>query len=390
MGINRYEYEFIDKIVQDISDRINRVFLHVAKHPVGLQSQVQQVKLLLDNESKEGVHMVGLYGTGGLGKSTLAKEIYNRVADHFEGVCFLHKVRENSTHNNLKHLQEELLSKTLKLEIKLGDVSEGIPIIKERLCRKKILLVLDEVDKPEQLEALAGGLDWFGHGSRVIITTRDKQLLDYHEIERAYAVKGMFGTEALELLGWMAFKNKKVPSSYEDILNRAVAYASGLPLALEVVGSSLFGKSKIECKSTLDKYERVPHEDIQKILKVSFDVLDEEEQSVFLDIACFFKGCALAYVEKILHDHYGHCIKSHIRVLVDKSLIKMSRSGRSYKVTLHDLMENMGKEIVRQESCKEPGERSRLWCREDIIHVLQENTVRLITMTIYLFILFLL
>ena len=100
MGINRYEYEFIDQIVQDISDRINRVFLHVAKHPVGLQSQVQQVKLLLDNESKEGVHMVGLYGTGGLGKSTLAKEIYNRVADHFEGVCFLHKVRENSTHNN--------------------------------------------------------------------------------------------------------------------------------------------------------------------------------------------------------------------------------------------------------------------------------------------------
>ena len=169
--MTRYEYEFIGKMVKDILDKIERVILHVAEYPVGLQSRVEQVKLLLDKESDEGVHMVGLYGIGGMGKSTLAKAIYNFVADQFEGVCFLHKVRENSTHNNLKHLQEELLLKTAKLNIKLGDISEGIPIIKERLSGKNILLIIDDVDKLEQLEALAGGLDWFGCGSRVIITT---------------------------------------------------------------------------------------------------------------------------------------------------------------------------------------------------------------------------
>jgi hypothetical protein len=89
----------------------------------------------------------------------------------------------------------------------------------------------------------------------------------------------LYGTEALELLRWMAFKNNKVPSTYEEILNRAVTYASGLPLAIEIVGSNLFRKSIEEWKYTLDGYEKIPNKEIQKILKVSFDALEEEEVS---------------------------------------------------------------------------------------------------------------
>jgi len=330
--------------------------------------------------------MVGLYGTGGLGKSTLAKAIYNFIADQFEGLCFLEDVRENSTPYNLKHLQEELLLKTVRSDIKLGGVSEGITIIKQRLHRKKILLILDDVDKLEQLEALAGGLDWFGRGSRVIITTRDKHLLTCHGIESMHSVEGLYGTEALELLKWMAFKNNKVPSSYEDVLNRAVSYASGLPLVIEIVGSNLFGKSIEEWKGTLDGYEKIPNKKIQEIFKVSYDALEEEEQSVFLDIACCFKGYRLTMVEEILHAHYGHCIKHHVGVLVEKSLIEIkTRYFHVVDVTLHDLIEDTGKEIVRKESCKEPGERSRLWCQYEIVHVLQKNTVRLISMNNLLF-----
>jgi len=383
LDMNRYEYKLIENIVKDISDKINRVFLHVAKYPVGLESRVQQVKLLLNKGSKDEVHMVGLYGTGGMGKSTLAKAIYNFVADQFQGVCFLHNVRENSAHNNLKHLQEELLSKTVRVNIKLGDVSEGIPIIQQRLSRKKILLILDDVNKQEQLEALAGGLDWFGCGSRIIITTRDKHLLNCHGIERTYAVKGLNGTKDLELLRWMAFKSDKVPSGYEDILNRAVTYASGLPLAIVTIGSNLFGKSVEDWNRTLDEYEKIPNKEIQRILKVSYDALEEKDQSVFLDIACCFKGCKWTKVEEILHAHYGHCIKHHVGVLAEKSLIDISEFG--FIVTLHDLIEDMGKEIVRQESPKKPGKRSRLWRHDDIINVLQESRVRLISMNNLLF-----
>ena len=64
-----------------------------------------------------------------------------------------------------------------------------MPIIKKRLCCKKVLLILDDVDKLEQLQALAGGRDWFGSGSLIVITTRDKHLLAAHQIEKTYEMK---------------------------------------------------------------------------------------------------------------------------------------------------------------------------------------------------------
>jgi len=72
----------------------------------------------------------------------------------------------------------------------------------------------------------------------------------------------------------------------------------------------------------------------------------------FLDIACCFKEYELGEVEDILHAHHGQCMKHHIGVLVEKFLIKIGLGG---KVTLHNLIEDMGKEIVQKESPKEPG-----------------------------------
>jgi predicted metal-dependent TIM-barrel fold hydrolase len=124
----------------------------------------------------------------------------------------------------------------------------------------------------------------------------------------------------------------------------------------------------------LDQYEKIPNKGIQEILRVSFDALEEDEQNVFLDTACCFKGYQLNEMEDMLCAHYGRSMKYHIGVLVKKSMVKITQRN---SVTIHDLIEDMAKEIVRQESPKEPGKRSRLWFHEDIFHVLEENSVRL-------------
>ncbi|XP_061369750.1 uncharacterized protein LOC133312550 [Gastrolobium bilobum] len=368
---NENEYEFIEKIVKVVSNKINRALLHVAKYPVGLESKVKEVISLL-NVRSDGVRMVGIHGIGGIGKTTVARAVYNAIADSFQALCFLDNVRENSIKHGLERLQETLLSDLVgEKDIKLASVNKGISIIEHRLQRKKVLLVLDDVDKLEHLEATVGGLDWFGSGSRIIITTRDKHLLTSHGVEKTYELDGLNNKEALELLSWNAFKTDKVDSSYVDVLNRAITFASGLPLALEVMGSCLFGKMIEEWKSALDLYERIPNKEIQKILEVSFHSLGEYEQKIFLDIACFFKGNYLAYVKKLLYAHHGICPEYGIGVLIEKSLIKINVSHR---VTLHDLIEDMGKEIVRQEAPEEPGKRSRLWFPNDIVQVLEDNT----------------
>jgi hypothetical protein len=378
-GRNGYEYQFTQEIVKYVSNKISRVPLHIADYPVGLQRRILKVNSLLKVGSNDEIKMLGIYGPGGLGKTTLAKAIYNIIADQFECLCFLHNVREKSAKHGLEHLQKEFLNETVGLDIKIGDSSEGIPIIRKRLHRKKVLLILDDIDELKQLQALAGGLDWFGVGSRVIVTTRDKHLLENHGIEVTYEIDEFDKGEALELLRWQAFKSKQVDSSYENILSRAVNYASGFPLALEVLGSNLFGKPVEEWNSLLDQYEKIPHRKIQNILKVSFDALEEEERSVFLDIACCFKGYDLKEVEDILCAHYGREMKYHIRLLVEKSLVKIIKQMVSKPcVILHDLIENMGKEIVRQESPNEPGKRSRLWFHKDIFQVLETNSVSLI------------
>jgi len=337
---------------------------------------VDEVISRLNVGSDDVVHMVGIHGIGGIGKSTIARAVYNSISHHFEGFCcFLENVRENSRKYGLGHLQQMVLSDILGDEdFKLRNVSNGMPMIEQRLCSKKVLLVLDDVDKIEQLQAIAGAPNWFGLGSRVIITTRGLGLLKHHEVKRTYEVEELNDKEARELLCWNAFKTDKVDSRYTAILNRAVGYASRLPLALEVIGSNLFGKEDDECTRTLDRYDRFPDKKINDILKVSYDSLEEDEGNVFLDIACFFNGHKLADVEDILSAHYGVSVKYSIEELIGKSLIKIDGG----LMTLHYLIQDMGREIVRLESPHEPGKRSRLWFCEDVVQVLNENKVRLI------------
>ncbi|XP_054786527.1 disease resistance protein Roq1-like isoform X2 [Prosopis cineraria] len=367
---HEYEYQFIQRIVKEISGKINRTPLHIADYPVGLESRVLKINSLLKLESDNEGKMVGIWGIGGVGKTTIARAVYNSIADNFEGLCFVHDVKENANKLGLEQMQERMLSKILGVDIKVMDVNEGIAVIKQRLAQKKILLILDNVDKREHLEKLAGGCYWFGSGSRIIITTRNKQLLKKHGVETIYNMKELNDDESFELLRWNAFKGCNVDPSYMEVLSGAMQYAQGLPLALEVIGSHLFGKSINEWKSALDVYKRIPDKEIQQILQVSYNSLQEVEKETFLDIACFFKGKEVEYVKDMVE--YAHCFDPSycMEVLKDKCLIKIENGC----IKMHDLILVMGREIVNQESPKEPGKRSRLWSHEDIITVLEKNT----------------
>ena len=148
---------------------------------------------------------------------------------------------------------------------------------------------------------------------------------------------------------------------------------TGLPLALEVMGACLSGKNRDGWKSVIDKLRRIPNRDIQGKLRISFDALDGEElQNAFLDIACFFIDRKKEYVAKVLGARCGYNPEVDLQTLHERSLIKVNAIG---EITMHDLLRNMGREVVCKASPKEPGKRTRIWNKDDAWNVLEQHKV---------------
>ncbi|XP_023537666.1 disease resistance protein RPS6-like isoform X3 [Cucurbita pepo subsp. pepo] len=373
---SRREADLIQNLVEEVLSilNLNCTPLYVAKYPVGIDYQLNFLRLhspyWTQDEPSIGVYMVGIYGIGGIGKTTLAKALYNKIAHQFEACCFLSKVREASKQfNGLVQLQETLLHEILKEDLKVGNLDKGINIIRYRLRSKKVLIALDDVDKLEQLEALVGAHDWFGIGSMIIVTTRNNHLISTHEFDQKHGIRVMNHDHALELFSWHAFKKSHPPSNYLDLSKRATSYCNGHPLALVVLGSFLCTRAEqAYWKSILDEFENSLNKDINDILQISFDGLEEKEKEIFLDISCLLVGEKVDYVKNILNachlnPDFG------ILVLMDLSLIMVEND----KVEMHDLIRQMGYKIVNGES-SEPGKRSRLWLEEDILKVFIDNS----------------
>jgi len=337
-----------------VSRIVSRTYLKVPKYLVGIESCVQDINGLL-HIGMSDIHMVGIFEVGGIGKTTIAKVIYNSIAYQFKDICFLADVRETSMKEcGLVQLQETLLSQILgNSSLKVGNVDRGINVIKEMLCCKRVLIVLDDVNQLVQLQTLSGEHNWFGLGSRIIITTRDEHLLIKHNVDLKYKMNELNHNEAFQLFSLHAFQSDKPHDDFVDLTEHALCYVGGLSLALEVLGSYLYGKDIHHWKSAM--------ENILEKLKLSYDGLEESEKNVFLDIACFFKWHNAKYVTKIL-DSCGFFPDIGITVLVEKSLITIYEDT----LVMHDLLQDMGREIVRQESPKEPGKRSRLWFHKDV------------------------
>ncbi|KAL4577394.1 hypothetical protein LXL04_013503 [Taraxacum kok-saghyz] len=364
---NGHEAECVKSIIKDIQSTLYHKYSILEEKLIGIIPRVEKVKSLLKLELGE-VRMIGIWGMGGAGKTTIARYLFNELANHFDATRFIGNVRETTEKSGLLFLQKQLLL-SIDRNFQVHNVSQGSQTIRKTFSRQKVLIVLDDVDELSQLDALAGDHNWFGEGSRIIITTRNERLLLAHGInDDIYTTDLLNSDEALQLFSLYAFRPNSPIKDYKQQIRLVVQYAGGHPLTLKVLGNSLRGRDMKKWITTTNRLKEIPKSETLETLKVSFDALEDIEKEIFLDIACFFKGWNSTEVYKIL-DCCGFDTEKWVSDLIQRSLVSIS----SERLDMHDMIQEMGQDIVCGKCYKDPQKRTRLWGPQEVLDVLVAN-----------------
>ncbi|CAI0442623.1 unnamed protein product [Linum tenue] len=336
---------------------------------IGIDSHVKEVLDLLDLDSK-GLKVVGIHGIGGIGKTTLSKAVYNEVSSWFDRCCFLEDVRETLLKaDGVVTLQNKVISNILRHDNHVKDVSEGIHLIKDKVCKYKVLIVLDDVDRRFEFDKVFGKLQDFSIESRFILTTRDKRVLEFFEECRLFEAKEMSDIDSCQLLRKHAFQMDDPQEGSDTLCEEFVKLAAGLPLALKVIGSLLFRKDIRIWEEKLEELKESPFTGVHEILKISYNDLTPTEKEIFLDIACFFIG----ETKECPFYMWNECKfypESGISNLILKSLIKINKRSEFW---MHDHIRDLGRAIVYEENIRQPWKRSRIWSNEDALDMLENG-----------------
>lgn len=262
----------------------------------------------------------------------------------------------------------------------IDSVDEGKGMLIEPLKSSNALIILDNVDDVNQVDAL---LPVQFHDLRsislILITSRDKRVLISSRVENSciYTLTGLNPQHSRELFCSCAFSQPDPKPGFESLVDKFLDSCNGLPLSLNVFGKHLYGREMDDWEDDLRSLRKILPIEIKESLKISYDALNEEEKQIFLDIACFLIGQTRDTAIRIW-DASGWNGRRGFQNLQNKNLLEVDSSNG---IHMHDHLRDMGRDIA---------EDSKLLCRlwrwtkaiDDLLRRSSEITVRGVRMAL--------
>ncbi|XP_018722508.2 disease resistance protein RPV1 [Eucalyptus grandis] len=335
--------EIVEKVILELKEK-------------GIDKQVEDMMDLLDLEVSD-VRIVGIWGKDGVGKTTLANVIYEKISSQFNSCSFLADIGATAKQRGgVRLLQSKLMFDILNRGYEVDQVVKGVDFFKGILRKMKVLIVLDDVEVRSHLHEIVGEkLDWFGYGSRIIVTTSIKSVLPEfisRGLAHVYCINLMNNDEALELFRKHALRELPLIPDFDEIARGIINSVNGIPLLIKVIGSYL-SRKVVEEWAALEELILQPGLDITKLFMLSYEELSKEQREIFLDIACLPADVNGRIASFMWHNRPSDGVDA-LHVM---SLVKI---GKNNELGMHRLLREFGQQIIRIEDDLDQGTRGRL------------------------------
>ncbi|TQE00898.1 hypothetical protein C1H46_013438 [Malus baccata] len=320
------------------------------------KSRMAYMNEVIEGLKREQVRMIGICGMGGVGKTTMAKEIITRLAklNLFDNIV----MATVSQSPSISKIQSEIAD---QIGLELKEVSESGRAIKlhGKIMEIKILIVLDDVWTEPDFEAIGLPSGDAHKGCKVLLTSRDSDVCNRMGSQPIIEVPTLTTEESQELFREMVGESFDQPD-LRSIAKEVVHECGGLPIAIVTVGKALEKKNKREWDDALNQLRNsnpvnIPGVDskVYSSIKLSYDGLESDEAKLCLLLCCLFPEDYDIPIEYLVRYGWGRGYFSSSFTLEDarnrvhslvgqlKRRFLLLDSGKSEATKMHDVVRDV-------------------------------------------------
>ncbi|CAL5391532.1 unnamed protein product [Camellia sinensis] len=270
------------------------------------------------------VKMIGVYGTGGVGKTTMVEEIGKQVKNGLFDEVVVAVVSQDANVSNIQGQLADRLNLELKGETEVGKANQ----LWNRLNNgKKNLIILDDMWQELNLKTIGIPITDGNNCCKVVITSRIRGVLEKMHVDRYVPMQVLLEKEAWALFKMKAGNSVDSPELH-DIADAVCKECGGLPVAILAVGAALKDKKKYVWEDVLDQFKDSMLKNIVGIdpkvyasLKLSYDRLESSDAKSCFLLCCFFPEDTNISIEVLAR----HCIA---RSLLGQNTNTLRRASR--------------------------------------------------------------